>query len=95
MKSCFSDPGLFGSVLDITVFTGDVITRNTSRLLLLMLSLGFDGSLQNPLLFSVSGFFSLALAVWAIQQTIRLQNLGMIEGGRGCERFGRRVHGSY
>lgn len=69
MKSCFSDPGLFGSVLGITVFTGDIITRNTSRLLLLMLSLGFDGSLQDPLPCIVLGFFcffSLALAVWVI-----------------------------
>lgn len=51
--SCSSDPGLFGSVLDITPFTGDIITKNTSRLLLVMVSLGFDGSLQDLFLFTV------------------------------------------
>lgn len=46
-------PRLFGSVLAITPVTGDVITSSTSRLLLLVLSLGFDGSLQDPRLFTV------------------------------------------
>lgn len=49
----FLYPRLFGSVLAITSVTGDVITSNTSRSLLLMLSLGFDGSLQDPRLFAV------------------------------------------
>lgn len=41
------------AVLDIPVFTGDAITRNTCRLLLVMLSLGFDGSLQDLLLLTI------------------------------------------
>lgn len=41
------------AVLDIPVFTGDAITRNTCTLLLVMLSLGFDGSLQDLLLLTI------------------------------------------